>query len=674
MAGPEQYAQVIVDAPSLGPLDYVVPEDELVAVGDRVIVPVQSQKKPGIVVAVRDWTQIENRRLRKLSRLLDGVPPLSSDWLAFTRFAADYYCRAWGEVALPALPTFFRKKPGVRHAASLAKLRELPGAKAPEDRRSVPVKLNAEQQAVVDFMTAGEGFKPALLFGVTGSGKTEVYLQIMARVLERDPEAQILLLVPEINLTPQLEARVRSHFPGENVVTLNSDLSPAGRARSWLAVHEGRARILVGTRMAVFASFKHLALVIVDEEHDLSYKAGDGCRYSARDLAVKRAHDLKVPVLLGSATPSLESWAQARRGRYKLLELTHRAVASSSVPELELVAPCRNRSEQIAPRADEAITEALEKGEQVLVFLNRRGYSPVLSCPACGWISNCPNCSTRMVFHKDIHRLICHHCGLSRPVPERCPECGAADILPVGAGTQRVEEEIQKKWPAARVLRIDRDNFRTKGSTDKAFCDVHEGKVDILLGTQMIAKGHDFQNVSLVVILDSDGQLVSTDIRAKERLFATLLQVAGRAGRASKGSRVMVETRYPGDELFSYLKRQDYAGFANALLTERKEAFAPPFVSQAMFTAEHEDLNQAMACLRLVMEEGVKLLEAGFSEAGVAIYDPVPMAVVKVANKNRAQLLIECPSRKALHDFLRALPLPRFPGGSLTLEIDPLRF
>lgn len=673
MAGADQFAQVITDVAGLPPLDYIVPEDELVAVGDRVIVPVGAQKTAGIVVSMKEWPGIEKKRLRSLSRLLDGIPPLSAEWLAFTRFAAGYYCRSWGEVALPAIPAFFRRKPGVRHENSLAKLRELPQPAEPAEPQP-PLSLNADQQAAVDRITEAGGFSPWLLFGVTGSGKTEVYLQAMARVLERDPQAQVLMLVPEINLTPQLEARVRSHFPGEAVVTMNSDLAPSARARSWLAVHEGRARILVGTRMAVFASFRHLALIIVDEEHDLSYKSGDGSRYSARDLSVKRAHDLGIPVILGSATPSLESWALARRGKYRMLELRHRAVASASVPSLELIAPSADRNEHIAPRAGEAISEALERGEQALVFLNRRGYSPVLACPSCGWVSQCPNCSTGMVFHKDIHRLVCHHCGLSRPVPERCPDCGAADILPVGAGTQRIEEEIARKWPEAKLLRIDRDNFKTKRATEKAFRDVHEGKVDILLGTQMIAKGHDFRNVSLVVALNSDAQLVSTDVRAKERLFATLLQVSGRAGRAGRESRMVLETRYPNDPLFGYLERQDFRGYADAQLEERRDAGAPPFVFQAMFTADHEDLEQAMACLRQVLEAGLSLLDRRFPEAVISIYDPVPMAVVKVANRNRAQLLIESPSRKQLHEFLRALELPKFPGGNITLEIDPLRF
>lgn len=670
---PEQYAQVIIETPGMRPLDYLIPEGEMVAVGDRVIVPVQYQKKAGIVVAVRDWTEIAGRRLKKLARLLDGIPPLSSEWLGFTRFAAEYYCRSWGEVALPAIPAFFRKRPGVRQAASLAKLRTLPDIKSSGKVDFNLLRLNPAQQQVVDQVIAAQDFVPWLLFGVTGSGKTEVYLHIMSKILEKDPESQILLLVPEINLTPQLEARVRGHFPRDRVVTLNSELSPAERARAWLAIHEARARILVGTRMAVFASFRHLSLIIVDEEHDLSYKAGDGSRYSARDLAVKRAHDLRIPVVLGSATPSLESWAQARRGRYRLLELSCRAVPTASLPRLEFVDPGRKHEELIGQSIQDEISKTLKEGGQVLVFLNKRGYSPVLFCPACGWLSDCPHCSAKMVFHKDVHRLICHHCGFSRPVPARCPVCGATDILPVGAGTQRIEEELRKKWPEARILRIDRDNFHTKGASEKAFREVHAGKVDILLGTQMIAKGHDFQNVSLVVIFGADAQLVSTDIRAKERLFATLLQVAGRAGRAKQGARVMVMTRFPGDGLFSYLKRQDYSGFADALLEERKSAGAPPFVYQALYTAEHEDLNQAMTCLKILMESGLKLLEQEFSQAEIAIYDPVPMALVRVANKNRAQLLIESPSRQALHAFVRAIPLPRFAGGNVMLEIDPQR-
>ena len=670
------YARVITDVPLLSALDYRVPPDMLLAVGDIVIVPVGNRKKAGVVIELRPWTEIEKGRLKSVSKVKLGIPPLPAEWLRLTKFASLYYCRSWGEVALPAIPAFFRKSPGVRYQTSLEKVRELPSASG-KNSAFPALQLNDEQQDAVARISSSKGFSPFLLFGVTGSGKTEVYLRVMQKVLAQDPQNQVLLLVPEINLTPQLEERVASHFPGEIVVTLNSELSERERARSWLAAHEGRSRILVGTRMAAFASFRQLALIVVDEEHDLSYKAGDGSRYSARDLSVKRAHDLQIPVILGSASPSLESWAAARQGRYCLLELHRRAVSHAEPPELELVdVRSRKKEEILSSEVREAMDETLGRHEQALVFINRRGFSPVLMCPACGWKSECPNCSAFMVYHKDSRSLVCHHCGHVERIPERCPSCGAADILPVGLGTQRIEEEIGRLWPNARILRIDRDNFKTKRATDAAFREVHEGKIDILIGTQMIAKGHDFQHVSLVVILNIDSQLVSTDIRSRERAFATMLQVSGRAGRSGLKSRVLVETSFPSDVIFSYLARQDYAGFADFQLRMRKRDGAPPFVFQALLTAEHRELEPALETIRLAVEKGLEIQSRLPGGGGVAIYDPVPMTLVRVANKNRAQLLVEGESHKNLLSFLKEwLPaIEPLPGVGLSLEVDPQRF
>lgn len=512
------YAKVMVDTPGLGLLDYAVPADMLVAVGDRVVVGLRTRNVVGIVAGLRAAADFAENRVRQIKAVLRDSAPMTEEWLALTRFAAGYYIRSWGEAAVPTLPVFFRRIPGVRHQNQLEKLKKLP---EPAGEAGPKPALNDEQSAAVEAVSTASGYSPFLLFGVTGSGKTEVYLHIMERVLARDPEAQVLLLVPEINLTPQLEGRVRSRFPGESVVTLNSDLADMERARSWLAVHEGRARVLVGTRMSVFSSFRKLSLVIVDEEHDQSFKAGDGLRYSARDLAVWRAHRNGIPVVLGSATPSIESWVKAQSGGYRLLELHQRAVQNALLPAIELIEPPRRGSgEALSDEACAAMSRCLEAGRQVLVFLNRRGYSPVLSCPACGWVSTCRRCSTFSVFHKSSRSLVCHHCGWQTEVPEACPSCGNVDILPRGIGTERLEEEIGRRFPERKVLRIDRDSVSRKHEAEKAFAKVHRGEVDILVGTQMIAKGHDFYNVGLVVILNSDAQILSPDARAKERLFA----------------------------------------------------------------------------------------------------------------------------------------------------------
>ena len=382
------------------------------------------------------------------------------------------------------------------------------------------------------------------------------------------------MLVPEINLTPQLESLLRARFGAAGVVVLHSGLPDGERSAAWLAAHEGRARIVVGTRLAVFASMPALALIVVDEEHDPSYKAGEGVRYSARDLAIKRAQMLGVPVVLGSATPSLETWAAAQAGRYALLRLTQRAVdEDAEPPAIELVdlrSPEGKAGTGIAAPAATALRAAHDAGAQSLVFLNRRGYAPVVACDACGWLSRCPQCSTFTVFHKTDRSLRCHHCGFTERVPRACPTCGNQGLHGMGHGTQRIEELLHELLPSARVMRIDRDSTRRRHAAEQAFDAVHAGDVDVLVGTQMIAKGHDFQRVALVVVLNPDGQLASHDFRAPERLFSTLVQVAGRAGRGGHASRVLLQTRFPAHPLFAALARHDYAAFADGQLAERR--------------------------------------------------------------------------------------------------------
>jgi primosomal protein N' (replication factor Y) len=652
--GRARYLQVLLDLPRASPFDYSAGDtsDAAALIGARCVVPLGRRRAVGLVVGVAASTTIDAARVRTVTRLLDDIPPLDAHWLALTRFAADYYLHAWGEVALPALPPALRQVPGPRYAQSLARLRAASQASsaatlADASGRAGP-PLTSEQAAAVERIAAVQGFAAHLLFGVTGSGKTEVYLTAIERMLAVRPDAQALLLVPEINLTPQLEAQVRARFPGHGVVALHSGLAAAERAASWLAAHEGRARVVIGTRLAVFASLPKLSLIVVDEEHDPSFKAGEGVRYSARDLAVKRAQLLDVPVMLGSATPSLESWAHARSGRYALLTLTQRAAASDWVaPRIELVDPGKERdSSGLAPPVQQALADCLAQGEQSLVFINRRGYAPVVACEACGWLSNCPNCAAYAVFHKPDRTLRCHHCGWTDAVPRQCPTCGNSALQGVGRGTQRIEEALRARLPAARVLRIDRDSTRRKQSAASAFDAVHRGEVDVLVGTQMVAKGHDFRNVALVVVLNADSQLASHDFRASERLFSTLVQVIGRAGRSGRASRALLQTRFPAHPLFAALARDDYAAFADALLAERSRAGMPPVSHQALVTAEARQLADALAFL----QEAVALAA---DPVEVRIYDPVPMALVRRAGIERAQLLVEAQQRGALHAFLR---------------------
>ena len=674
------FAQVIVDLPGSQAFDYSF-EPTLAAriqTGVRCVVPFGRAARVGIVVALRGEPAIERHKIKPITRALDEVAPLSDHWLQLTRFAAEYYQHSWGEVALPALPRAMRSVPGLRYAQSISRLRERAPARWVE--AGVPAPQPTDQQmAAIDALVNTSGFAPHLLFGVTGSGKTEVYLRAIARTLASNAAAQALLLVPEINLTPQLESLLRARFPSEHVVALHSNLADAERAAAWLAAHEGRARIVVGTRLAVFCSLPRLSIIVVDEEHDPSYKAGEGVRYSARDLAVKRAQLLEVPIVLGSATPSIESWAQAQAhvGRYRLLQLTDRVGFGGGPqpqPTLELI-DARTHPPQSglsAPIAH-ALADTFDRGEQSLVFLNRRGYAPVVTCEACGWLSNCPHCSTFAVFHKPDRTLRCHHCGYAAPVPRACPTCGNQQLKGVGQGTQRIEETLRALLPAAKVARIDRDSTRQRHAASKALDAVHAGEVDVLVGTQMIAKGHDFQRVSLVVVLNPDGQLASHDFRAPERLFATLMQVSGRAGRAGLPSRVLVQTRFASHPLFAALARHDYAQFAQAQLAEREAARMPPMTHQALLTAEARTMDAALEFLRRARDQALGHFAGAASH--IRLFDPVPMSLQRLAGVSRAQLLIEADQRAQLHALLNVwLAALREERASIrwNIEVDPL--
>lgn len=664
------YAQVIVDVPIAQPLDYTIECDGAVA-GRLCVVPVGRRERIGVIVSTSTHSALDAARLRPMRRVLDEIDPLSSEWLALTRFAADYYQHAWGEAAIPSLPPTLRAPPGPRFAATLKRLRAGTALAAPPVEPAVP-QLHDAQRAAVAAIDAASGFRAFLLFGVTGSGKTEVYLEAIARRLSADRNAQALLLVPEINLTPQLQARLRSRFPGETIAALHSGMTDGERTAAWLAAHEGRARIVVGTRLAVFAPLPRLRIVVIDEEHDTSFKAGDGVRYSARDLALKRGQLADVPVVLGSATPSLEAWSHARAGRYALLQLPQRAQGAAAPPAVELIDIRVHRPTQgLSAPVRAALTDVLARGEQALVFINRRGYAPVVACEACGWLSNCPRCAAFAAFHKTDSTLRCHHCGWASAVPRACPTCGNQDLHGIGQGTQRIEEALRAALPGARIARIDRDSTRRKDAARSAFGAVHAGAVDVLVGTQMIAKGHDFRRVTLVAVLNADAQLVSHDFRAPERLFSTLVQVGGRAGRSGQASRVLVQTRFPSHPLFAAFARFDFASFADEQLDERRAAAMPPFVYQALLRAEARRLDDALVFLAAARS-------AAGDPPGVRLYDPVPMPLARVAGVHRGQLLIEADRRPALQSFLkrwlqglREAPPQGAPRVRWQIEVDP---
>jgi primosomal protein N' (replication factor Y) len=512
---------------------------------------------------------------------------------------------------------------------------------------------------------------PWLLLGITGSGKTEVYLRLAANQLEQGK--QVLVLVPEINLTPQLEARFQQRFSGTPVVSLHSSLNDSERLHHWLLAQNGTARIVLGTRLAVFTPMPALGLIIVDEEHDSSFKQQDGLRYSARDMAVTRAKQLNIPILLGSATPSLESYHNALTGRYRLVRLTRRAVEEAQLPAIRCVdMRLEKPADGLSSKLLQALTENIQNGRQSLVFINRRGYAPVLMCGQCGWLAPCLRCSSRLVVHLREKRLRCHHCGHEERIPRACPDCGNPDLAPLGQGTQRLEEIMAQHFPSARILRIDRDSTRRKHALKEMLQEVHEERVDILVGTQILAKGHDFKRLTLVGALNVDGALYSADFRAAERLFAQLMQVAGRAGRAAERGTVLIQTQFAEHPLFAALRHQDYEAFAATQLAERKQAGFPPYCHQALLRAEAPMLETTLNYLRQARKLALAI------PAPVTLYDPIPASMARLAGKERGQLLVQADSRRVLQQFLQhwvaALSAHKSRQVRWALDVDPLDF
>ena len=687
----------------------------LLAVGTLVRVPLGTRETLGVVWnpdAVEATGEFDPEKIRAVAGALVGIAPLSATWQQLVTFAAHYYQRSVGEVALAALPPQLRELSPAQMQRRLKRTKPVDTVpdNAPRSAIHLTRHLTPEQTTVVAQIQANNG--PFLLFGATGSGKTEVYLHCAQTLLAANPDAQALIMVPEINLTPQLEERFKAHFGplyGEQaVVSLHSGMTNPQRLKSWLAAHSGVARIVLGTRMAVFASLPKLRLIVVDEEHDPSYKSGEGARYSARDLAVYRGRLDGAKVLLGSATPSLESWHQSRPaadgGRYMRLLMPSRIGAASANASAITTGPAVPPTAQEAMRATsgtppglplvrrvdmnhqprkavfslpliKAIKDRVARGEQCMVFLNRRGYAPVLHCSDCGWKSECPNCSAFRVFHKIDRTLRCHHCGFTERVPRACPTCGNPDITPIGRGTEQLEEHlaellsdvrrpdsISAEFPEGqplRIARIDADSTRLKGALEVQLAAVHAGDVDVLVGTQMIAKGHDFRRITLVAAVNPDGALFSSDFRAPERLFALLMQAAGRAGRdATLGpqSEMWIQTFQPAHPLYAALKQHDYPTFAMQQLKERAQAALPPFSAQALVRAEARTQEAAQAFLNLahtnVLQDMVQW--DGWAEilAQVTLYPAVPMSIQRVANIERAQMLVESPSRAALQQFL----------------------
>ncbi|MDZ5460509.1 primosomal protein N' [Azohydromonas lata] len=681
---------VAVEAPQYsglgGPLDYL---SELpLPPGTLVRVPLGRREVPGLVwdapaeAAETGRPPLSDDALRPVAQVFTALPPLGDAWRDLVAFTAAYYQRGLGEVALSVLPPELRKLDDTKLARRIARLRKAleqggadaadadeddgdglepadpanPAAAAPPrpaGHANEPPALTPDQQAAVEAVTAAASDGTFLLHGVTGSGKTEVYLQAAAHTLAAGRQA--LVLVPEINLTPQLEARFAERFKGRRLVSLHSGLTPAQRLKHWLMAHLGLADLVLGTRLAVFAPLPRLGLIVVDEEHDPSYKQQEGARYSARDLAVYRGRLERAPVLLGSATPSLESWHRAQQGRYKRLDLASR-IGGGVLPQVRLVdmnllPRTHGVTVALSPQLVDALRERLALGEQSLLFLNRRGYAPVLHCTECGWKSGCPHCSAWRVFHRGDRTLRCHHCGFTERVPRACPQCGNLDLQPLGRGTERLEEQIAQALPAARVARIDADTTRAAGALQERLAAVHAGEVDVLVGTQMVAKGHDFRRITLVAAVNPDSALFASDFRAPERLFALLMQAAGRAGRDARQaarSQMWLQTWHPTHPLYAALRRHDFESFAASQLAERESAGLPPYTHLALLRAEARTPEAASAFL-----DDAAACANEFPEAEqVLVYPAVPPPVARVADVERMQMLVESPSRAALQRLL----------------------
>ena len=717
--------RVALDAPLDRLFDYLAPGALTADVGRRVTVPFGRQRLVGVMVDLADHSDLPRDSLKRVLAIDRATPPLPRDLIELAHFAAGYYRHPLGVVLATILPPALRRTrdagreraptayaltpEGQEQSAQLgprafaqralaerlvegplvrAELREqdktlvrdwlkkgwlvpVDGSPSASAEAEQPPTLTDEQGTALAALSATPGFVSWLLHGVTGSGKTEIYLRRMAEVLEAGRQA--LILVPEIHLTPQLTERLGHRFPGRRLVSLHSGLAEGERRHAWMAALEGRADIVLGTRLAVFAPMPRLGLIVVDEEHDTAFKQMEGMRYSARDVAVWRAKQRDVPVILGSATPALESWSNAREGRYQLLSLTRRARDTALLPTVHLVDSRTDRPRHGLTRAlVHAITQRLARGEQSLVFINRRGYAPTLLCNGCGHVFPCPRCSANLVLHRGrgSYQLLCHHCGLVARPPEVCPSCGNLDLRPAGQGTQRVEEALAEQFPDARLLRIDRDTAARKGAFAAMREQVAAREVDILVGTQIVAKGHDFPYLTLVGVIGADQALVSPDFRAGERLFAQLMQVAGRAGRAEHPGEVLIQTAYPQHPLYQSVVAHDYPGYARQALRERRGADFPPYASQVLLRAEGREEAGVLAFLHAAQEAGLAV------GGGLSLFDPVPALMSRVANRHRMQLLAQSTSRPRLQAFLEVwVPaLMELPARGLrwSLDVDPL--
>lgn len=655
------FLKIALPTPLRKLFDYLPPEGidcSKLTPGVRVKVPFGARSLTGVLVGVENNSSVPYEKLKKAEAVLDDAPILNSDVYELCQWAADYYHYALGEVLAAALPVVLRKG---KEAASKKKIA------AAAEVGETPLALNDEQQQALQSILQNQNqFNVYLLDGVTGSGKTEVYLQAISEVLAAGKQA--LVLVPEISLTPQTIARFRSRFTVP-VAALHSSLSDGERMAVWLAARSGEAKIVIGTRSAIFTPFVNLGLIIVDEEHDLSFKQQDRFRYHARDMAVLRGRLNNIPVVLGSATPSLESLLNAKRSRYQSLHLSVRA-GGASMPQFKILDVRKEKlQEGLSKALIQSMHDELRAGNQVMLFLNRRGFAPVLFCSECGWMAGCKRCDARMVCHRSPRELRCHHCDTRMAMPVKCESCQSTGIEQVGLGTQRVEEILQAEFANMPVIRVDRDTVNTKDALHEMLAQINTQQPAILLGTQMLAKGHHFPQVTLVGVIDADHGLFSPDYRAAEQMGQLLMQVAGRAGRAEKSGTVMIQTRCPDHPHLQTLIHEGYAAFAQALMTEREQFLLPPFTYSAVLRAEAYAEKTASQFL-----EKIKEISAANQ---VSVLGPVPAGLARKKGLHCQHLLFKAGKRNLLQNFLAALlqKLESLPGKQTVkwvLDVDPV--
>lgn len=730
----EQFAQVALPVPLAKTFDYRIGDNQHPIIGGRVKVPFGRQHKVGIVTGLSATASVDASQLKVLDAVLDTQPVWTTGVYNLLHWASRFYHHPLGDAMGAVMPTQLRKgRPaalqqqkwwqitesgqnqplsGLSRAPKQARVLQLltygpathtdlieqdigaPVLKTVADKGWItpytpPLDvqawqshfavtedkpaLNHEQAMAVATINSNDGFACALLEGITGSGKTEVYLNVLEPVLARGEQA--LILVPEIGLTPQTIRRFerRFHVP---VTVMHSGLNDNDRLKAWLAARENQAAIVIGTRSALFTPMANLGIIIIDEEHDPSYKQQDSFRYHARDLAVMRGHEEKVPVILGSATPSLESLHNAKTGKYQYLKLTQRPGNAVTARQGILDIKGHYLEAGLSAPLIAEMRQHLQQGNQVMLFLNRRGYAPAMMCHECGWLANCQRCDAYYTLHQQHQELRCHHCGHQKPVPHQCGDCGSTQLISVGVGTEQLESQLGALFPEYKTVRIDRDNTRRKGSLETYLNGIEKGEYQILLGTQMLAKGHHFPNVTLVALVDVDGALFSNDFRAPERLAQLMVQVAGRAGRASKPGTVLLQTHHPEHSLIQSLVHKGYQAFAESALTERRQAWLPPYTFLSLFRAEGHEENSVQQFLQQVRQT---LAASPIQQDESHIMGPMPAAMAKRAGRYRWQLLIQAPSRKVMQQWLTValpaihqLPLSRKVRWSLDVEPQDL--